>query len=147
MKKRPGRPAVLDKDKQDNIIGVLALGCPRRTAAGIVGCSRNTIRNEAKRNPAFAKRLQRADKASEVCWLKNITDASKKPQYWRAAAWALEHVKPELYARQSPQVITFKQITQLMTKFAQIVCDEIPVDRYRKAVLKRFEELRRQLKD
>ncbi|MBN2577886.1 MAG: hypothetical protein JXB10_02760 [Pirellulales bacterium] len=147
MKKHPGRPAALDKDKQDTILGVLSLGCPRRTAAGIVGCSPSTIRNTAKRNPAFAKRLRRADKSSEICWLKNITAAGKMPQYWRAAAWALEHVKPELYAKRSPQVITFKQITQLMTKFAQIVCEEIPVDKYRKAVIKRFDEIRRQLKD
>jgi hypothetical protein len=147
MKKLPGRPTVLDNTKQDTILGVLSLGCPRRTAASIVGCSPNTIRNTAKRNPAFAKRLRRADNASELGWIKNITDAGKMPQYWRAAAWALEHVKPELYAKRSPQIITVKQISQLMTKFAQIVCDEIPVDRYRKAVLKRFDELRRQLKD
>ena len=51
--------------------------------------------------------------------VKNIRNAAKKEQYWRAAAWALERCFPEKYARRGPDVITAEQIGLLLTKFAE----------------------------
>jgi hypothetical protein len=144
---KPGRPPVLDEIKQREILAILSVGCSRRTAARYVGCAPTTIQNTADRDPKFAEKLRHAENQAELTWLKNINTAAKKEQYWRAAAWALEHIKPEQYAKRHPNVITVEQISQLLSQFAQIVSEEIPVDKYRKAVLNRFEELQQCLKE
>jgi hypothetical protein len=144
MAKR-GRPPVLDERKQREIVAILSVGCSRRCAAHYVRCSPKTIRNTAQRNPEFAENLKQADSHGEVFWMKCINAAAKKEQYWRAAAWALEHIKPERYAKQPLEVITVEQISRLLAQFAKIVVEEIPVSKYRKPVLKRFDELRKEI--
>lgn len=59
MAKR-GRPPVLDEFKRGQIVGMIAMGGSRRTAAGYVGCSVSTIQNTADRDPQFAESLRRA---------------------------------------------------------------------------------------
>jgi hypothetical protein len=142
MAKR-GRPPVLDERKQREILAIISVGCSRRCAAYYVRCSPKTIRNTAKRDPEFAENLKQADSHGEVFWMKCINAAAKKEQYWRAAAWALEHIRPERYGKRPPEAITVDQISQLLAQFAKIVAEEIPVDKYRKAVLRRFEELQK----
>jgi len=128
-------------------LAILSVGCSRRSAARYVGCAPTTIQNTTERDPKFAERLHRAENQAEVTWLRNISTAAKKEQHWRAAAWALEHVKPEEYAKRHPNVITVEQMASLLVQFAQIVTEEIPVAAYRKPVLKRFEDLIKHVKE
>jgi hypothetical protein len=138
---RRGRPPVLDEKKQEAILAIVSVGCSQRVAACYVNCSPRTIRNTARREPAFAERLRQAMHNPEIGYLKSIQKAARKEQYWRAAAWALERMIPEKYARRGPDVITTDQIGVLMAQFADIIVSEVPVARYRKNILRRLDVL------
>ena len=97
-----GRPPVLDEAKKREILAIVAVGCSRSMAATYVGCAISTIQNTAERDPTFAEKLRQAVYSTELGLLKNIRNAAKKEQYWRAAAWALERRFPERYARRGP---------------------------------------------
>ena len=144
MAKR-GRKPILDEYKRREILAILAVGCSRRTAARYVGCDHSTIRRTAERDEEFAKKLRHAEYQTEIAYLRNIQNAAKKEQYWRAAAWALERINPEQYARRSPDVITIEQISRLLSQFADIIVEEVPVAKYRKNILKRLEGLTKSL--
>lgn len=140
MAKR-GRPPVLDETRRREILAIVSVGCSRRTAARYVGCAPSTIHNTAERDPQFAAQLENAESKPELTQLKNITAAAKKPQYWRAAAWVLERLNPRRYAPRGPETITRDQIARLLDGFARIVADEVPVDRFRKRIIKRLDRL------
>jgi len=136
---------VLDEIKQREILAILSVGCSRRTAARYVGCAVSTIQNTADRDGGFAEKLRRAEHQHEWTYLRNIQQAAKKPQYWRAAAWVLERVFPEKYARRGPDVITVDQIRQVLAQFAQIIVAEVPVAKYRQKIIKRLDALTQSL--
>jgi hypothetical protein len=136
-----GRPPVLDHVKKGQILAILGVGCSRRIAARYVGCSPRTIQNTADREPEFAKQLRRADHGAEIEYLKRIRTAAQKEQYWRAAAWALERLNPEDFARRPLGMLTLGQVKTLMTRLAEIVLAEIPVADRRKRVLKAVDRL------
>jgi hypothetical protein len=139
-----GRPAVLDTEKKSKIIAILSVGCSQIVAAHYVGCSRWTIRREAMRDTQFADELRKAIGNAELGLVKNIRNAAKKEQYWRAAAWVLERCYPEKYARHGPDVITLEQIGVLLTKFSEIVIKEVP-ERYRTKIFKQMDATARGL--
>ena len=132
-----GRPCSLDEIKRHEILAILAVGGTRRVAAAYVGCSVRTIQNTARRLPEFAEMLTQIEQSMEVNLLKYVREAAKEPRYWRAAAWALERLRPERYARRGPDVITLDQIRRLMAQLAAILSEEVP-EKYRKNVLKRL---------
>ena len=130
-----GRKPVLDQIKKSEILGV---GCSRRTAAKYVGCAVSTIQNTATRDHEFAKDLYRAEQNAELGFMRNIQSAAKKTQYWRAAAWALERINPRDFAQRKPNTITVEQVRQLLTQFAEIVIEEVPVSKYRTRIIARL---------
>jgi IS30 family transposase len=142
-----GRPPVLDEAKQREITALLTVGCSHRLAAEYVGCARSTIERTAQRNPLFAAKLRQAKTNTEIGFFKSLQKASKKEQYWRAAAWALERMAPERFALRDPAVISVEQIVRLLSQLADIVVEEVPHPHYRKNVLKRFDALKRTLSD
>jgi len=142
-----GRKPVLDEIKQAEIAAILATGCSRRTAAKYVGCAPATIRNTADRDPDFAEKLRRAEGRLELKYLRWIEKAAEQDKYWRAAAWVLERKFPDDYGLRAPGVITFAQIRDLLSQFAEIIVEEVPVDNYRKSILKRLDALSAGLQD
>jgi len=134
----------LTDEKRGQILALLKLGCSQNMAADYVGCDPRTIRREAERDPTFAEKLRQAGGNAELGWLQNIRNAAKKEQYWRAAAWALERVFPERYARRGPDVLTLEQVGLLLSRFSQIMIDDIP-ERYRTRIAKRMDALARGL--
>ena len=96
---RPGRKPLLDEAKRREICKVLAVGGTRTMAAAYVGCSLDTIARAAKRDRAFAEELRRASVECEIRCLRNLSKAAQEPKNWRAAAWMLERLYPERYAR------------------------------------------------
>ena len=107
--------------------------------------SLSTIQRTAERDPKFAEKLREAKGNAELGLVKNIRNAAKKEQYWRAAAWALERGFPEKYARRGPDVITAEQLAQLLAQFADMIIQQVPVDDYRKNIVKGVEALARSL--
>ena len=115
-------------------------------AAKYVGCGATTIQSTADRDAKFAEQLRRREKDWEIGYLDNIRAAARSERYWRAAAWALERLKPERYARRGPDVITVKQVSALLTQFAEVIAEEVPVAKYRKNILKRLNAISEGLK-
>lgn len=139
-----GRPPVLDREKRAQIVAIIGVGCSQNVAAQYVGCSPSTIQRTAERDPAFADELSKAKSNAELSLVKNIRDAAKKEQYWRAAAWALERGFPEKYARRGPDVITVEQIGLLLVRFCEIVVQQVQ-EKDRKPILKKIAAMSRQL--
>ncbi|MBN1394071.1 MAG: hypothetical protein JW959_03510 [Pirellulales bacterium] len=143
MSKR-GRPPVLDKEKRSQILAVIRAGCSRSVAAQYVGCAPSTVQRTAERDPLFAEQLRRAKCGAELSMVNSIRQAAGKERHWRAAAWALERGFPEKYAPRGPNVLTIEQIGPLLSKFSEIVVQELN-ERERKKVLKRLDALAREL--
>jgi len=139
-----GRPPVLDERKRTQIAAILSVGCSQSVAAQHVGCAVSTIQRTAERDPQFAEELGKAKSNAELGLIRHIRDAAKKEQYWRAAAWALERGFPEKYARRGPDVITIEQVGLLLTKFSQIIVQEVP-ERYRTDILRKMDAVSRSL--
>lgn len=143
---RRGRKRILDGYKRREILAILSVGGSREMAAAYVGCCVNTIQNTADRDAKFAELLRRKEKQWEVGYLDNIRAAARSERYWRAAAWALERLNPERYARRGPEVITINQVKTLLTQFAEVITEEVPVAKYRKNILKRLNAISEGLK-
>ncbi len=104
------RTFILNETKQREVCAILSLGGTHEMAAHYVGCHARTIRNMAKRNPEFAQRLLKTELSPEITFLKNISAAAAEQKHWRAAAWALERMYPERYARRAPDTIPVAQL-------------------------------------
>jgi hypothetical protein len=142
---KTGRPGVLTEKKRTQIAAILSVGCSLAVAAEYVGCAVSTIQRTAERDERFAAELAEARANAELILVKNIRNAAKKEQYWRAAAWALERGFPEKYARRGPDVITAEQLARVLAQFAEMIVERVPVDMYRKRILKGLESLIRGL--
>ncbi len=94
MEKRGRRP-VLTEGKQREIAAILSVGCSQSVAAQYVGCAVSTIQRTADRDPKFAEQIGKAKSNAELGLVKNIRNAAKKEQYWRAAAWCWSEVFPK----------------------------------------------------
>ena len=138
-----GRPPVLNDKKRGQIAAILTVGCSQSVAAQFVGCAVSTIQRTANRDPKFAEELNKAKCNAELALVKNIRNAAKKEQYWRAAAWALERGFPEKYARRGPDVITATDLARALAQFADMIIQQVPVDKYRKNIVKGVEALAR----
>ncbi|MCS7306266.1 MAG: hypothetical protein NZ602_14305 [Thermoguttaceae bacterium] len=136
MAKR-GRPNVLDATKKGQILAIVSLGGSRSMAARFVGCTPQTIRNEAQRDPEFAAALVKAADTPELTYLQSIRKAAQESRYWRAAAWALERTRPHRYAPRRPDTISFAQMRRFISDLVAIVTEEVPA-RYRKRILQRL---------
>ncbi len=140
-----GRQPVLDDVKRAEIVAIVSVGCSRRMAARYVGCAPSTIRATARRVEHFARELARAEQKSQIGLIKNIRDAAKKAQYWRAAAWALERLNPEDFAPRGPDVVTAEQMHSLIDQLAQVLVEHVPIAAHRKQVLRCVERILREL--
>ena len=114
-------------------------------AAQYVGCAPATILRTAERDPAFAEELYQAKCNAELSLVRNIRTAAGNEKYWRAAAWALERFFPDKYLPSGLHSVSAEQLAQVLTQFAQLIVREVPVERYRKNILKGVEDLVRSL--
>lgn len=121
---QPGRRSALDETKKGQIVGILSVGCSRRAAARLVGCSPETIRRTALRDAEFAAAIAKAESQSEVLCLKNVQEAGKDKKYWRAAAWVLERRYSDDYASRRPGTITVAQLLDLLKQITDLLMDE-----------------------
>jgi hypothetical protein len=131
----------LNETKRREICSILAVGGTRAMAATYVGCVTATIRTTAQRLPEFAQQLRKAELGPEITFLKSIQAAAGDVKHWRAAAWALERMFPERYARRPPDTITVEQMTEVIKTLAEIIMGEVPAKQYRRRLLARLEKL------
>lgn len=118
---------VLTDEKRNAIVAILSVGCPRYVAARYVGCSPATIARTAARDPQFARRLRQAQAGVELAFLRRIGKAADKEQYWRAAAWALERMYPQRYARRDPRdSFDSRQVQAALEVLAELLCGFLP---------------------
>jgi hypothetical protein len=143
---KTGRPPLLDDKKKAEILAILATGCGRRTAAYYVSCDPKTIYNTAKRNAEFAGKLARNEHYAEITHLNNLHRAGKDLRYWRASTWVLERLFPQKYGTRAHDAISPQQLTDLIERIAEMIVEEVPVAKYRKQILARFQILINQAK-
>ena len=122
----PGRPAVLDPDRRQQIVALLTVGCSRRIAARHVGCSPSTITRTAARDPDFAGQVARAETNVDVELLGAIRQAAKNDRYWRAAGWLLERRNPHDFMKHPSRSYTAEQVIQLLVATLDTLRDAIP---------------------
>ena len=131
----------MDEMKKREILAILAVGCTRQTAADYVGCHPSTIKRETERDEPFAAEIRRRETSAEIGFVRNIQDAAQKGQNWRAAAWLLERRYPDNFGPRKHGTITIVQASKLMKKLAQLVAEEVSVEKSRKMVLKRLQKM------
>ncbi len=141
VKKAVKRKVGLDEVKKRKIIGILMVGASRENAAKYIGCSPTTIRNEIRRDPAFATEVQQAEEESEVFFLQKIRAAANKEQYWRAAAWALERRCPNRYAPRGAKTLSEEQVMKLVSDLVEIVIPEIHDTVERRNIIRKVNRL------
>lgn len=144
---RRGRPPMLTDVKKAEVLALLASGCPRLTAANYVGCDLKTIYNSALRDPEFAEQLHKQEAHPEVFHLMNIKNAGRDPRFWRASAWYLERRCTDNYAPRDPDLMTHDEMERFAIRFSEILVEEVPVARYRKAVIARVNRFLSEMPD
>lgn len=138
MSHTPKRRGKLTAEAKQQIAGIVGVGCSRRTAAGFVGCSPNTIYRTARRDPDFAAELRRAESRSEWTYLDRIRKAAMKEQYWRAAAWVLERRNPRDYVLRQPAAMTMERVRQMLLRLVDTIIAQIADRDLRRQVFERL---------
>ena len=140
----PPKPKVRKKRKltaevQTEICAMISVGCTRRGAARMAGCSETAIRKLACRNEAFATRFRQACMRREVFPLRNIIHASQT--HWRAAAWYLSRLNPEEYGYRKPDMVTPRVIEKWTTALVKDISAAIQDPTTFRRILEVFERL------
>ena len=121
-----GRPRILDDEqKQRAVCALISVGAGYEAAARHVGCSTWTIRREAQRDEDFARRLRDAESAADMIPLQMLRKAAQT--HWRAAAWLLERISPDRFARPQAKSLSLDRVSTLLRDVADIVyedCDD-----------------------
>jgi len=76
---------------------------------------------EAARDPRFAEKLRQAKGNAEL-GLSRIFARPRTKSILASAAWALERMFPEKYARRGPEVITSEQLAQVLEQLMERSC-------------------------
>ncbi len=118
---------------------LISAGCSRSDAARYVGCAVSTIQNSARRDKAFAERLRHAEMNAELAMLRQVREAGARS--WRAAAWSLEHLNPQRYARRRADYLTFEEVEQLISTLAGVILRGIEPGPVLKGAIKRLDSL------
>lgn len=137
----PKKRRKLTLSEKKSILAIITVGCSRETAARYVGCSTALIRREIAGDANFATQMLKAAEESEIFFINKIRNAADKEQYWRAAAWALERRCPNRYAPRGAGTLSMDQVKALISRFTDIVMQEIPGKTERRNLLKRIHAL------
>jgi hypothetical protein len=106
-KRGPGRPRTFDDEKFRRLFIVgLQSGLSRTAACKCFGIDKHTFLNQCKRDPTFKAEVKYAVERGKLEALAKIA----RSKDWRAAAWYLERVHYEEFAKKQPDVVTKDQL-------------------------------------
>ncbi|MCA9237029.1 MAG: hypothetical protein KDA44_16260 [Planctomycetales bacterium] len=135
-----GRPRLLaDDEKRRLVCAMISVGAGIEAAARHAGCSTWTIRREAQRDEAFGRQLQQAETTAELTPLRMVRRAAET--HWRAAAWLLERMCPERFARRAADSVAPDEVKSLLDKAASILVDECYDQSQQQRVVGRLQQL------
>jgi hypothetical protein len=131
----PNRLNFWDDKRRAAFLELMRQGHPVAEAARILQCHRSTIYKEANRDPVFAEALLRS-KHAVAARTPRQTIRAAAAENWRAAAWWLERVEPEKYARPAPAGP--RQIAAFLEKLHEAVESAVESDRERRRLYRRL---------
>lgn len=138
-KPKTRRRRKLTDEVQTEICAMISVGCSKRTAARLAGCSEAAIRNLSRHDEVFAARLRQACQRREIFPLRNIINASQT--HWRAAAWYLSRLNPEVYGYRKPETVTPRVIEKWTTALAKDISAAIQDPATIRRILEVFKRL------
>jgi hypothetical protein len=94
---RTGRPPAFDHQKQQQFLELLAQGLTIKAASRHVGVWPSTVYDKKLESPAFAAACQQAKSNALPSLLQHVHSAGSRS--WRASAWLLERLRPDLFGR------------------------------------------------
>jgi hypothetical protein len=136
-----GRPSVeappraLDALQQAKLLSALQLGCPRSTAAKVVGMNGEQLETLLAHDEALLQEARRAEAAAEVRHMANINKASSDEKNWRTSVWWLEQRGLESAEAGAEQVDFPAALLSALELFAEVIVAEIPDVTRRQALL------------
>ena len=106
-KRKPGRPRKLaQKPPRRIVLDALRDGCSRHDACVLAGISEQTLRNEEKRDAAFAQDVARKEIEGKRQWIKDV--AGKDPKF------LLERKYWEEFGRRSPEQLSLANVLTII---------------------------------
>jgi hypothetical protein len=93
--KKRGRPTVFDQQKRQAFCIMIQMGCSVRAAAAHIGIDKKSVEYARRHDPEFDAEVRTAEHSRNMNLLSNIVSAGNRS--WRASAWLLSAVQPELY--------------------------------------------------
>ncbi len=118
-----GRPRALDEIKRREISALLSAGSGIADAARYVGCSARTIRREALRNEDFHDTLRKAELSAQLEPLRTLRKAAASN--WRAAAWLLERINPDRFAKHDAKTVRLDELDRIVCHLIEMIAGEI----------------------
>jgi hypothetical protein len=132
------KPIRLTEEQRNTACSALSLGLTRSMAARIADCHPATLRAEIRRDSIFAGRVDQCETKLESLCMKTLREASSETKHWRAAAWTLERLYPNRYAKRGSDTVTFEQARHVMMQVYEIVSAELPVKKFRQRIFDRL---------
>lgn len=123
MSNKPGRPRALDETKKREVCALISAGCSLAFAGRYVGCSAKTIRRETERDEEFGDSLRKSHLAAQLEPLRAIR--GKANTHWRAAAWLLERVDPEQFAKYNDKLYKPEEVSQFLENISVALQKEL----------------------
>jgi hypothetical protein len=123
----------MTKNQIDEIIGVIAVGCPLQTALEICNATQAEYDAECRSNPEFVRRLNRASANAEYEQLRVVQKKGKDDNEWRASVWWLERCRPDRYAPRPLKTISLDEFEAFRADVAALLHSQVhdPDDRRR----------------
>lgn len=93
------RPTKRTPELEKALLDQVRAGLGKDRAADAVGIARQTLYEWDKRIPTFSDALKKAQADFQTRMLLKIEQAAEDPKHWTAAAWRLERLFPDEFAR------------------------------------------------
>jgi hypothetical protein len=117
------RPRILNDVRRHELCRLLAAGREIGEAARAVGCSLRTVRRESASDEGFGRQLSEARLAGRLDPVDHLRQAALTD--WRAAAWLLERLDPQQFARRSRSTCTPKDLQTLVDRVIETALQDI----------------------
>ena len=111
----------LTEQQRASVCDSFSSGGSYETAADCCGATVENIQHEETFDPCFAQKTSCARMTSEVNLLGSLTGAAGDSKNWRAAAWLLERLYPDRYARRKPNTLTLRDHEQRLQQISDLV--------------------------